>query len=201
MPRGRPRQFDLDQALTSAMETFWAKGFQASSMTDLTEAMGIASPSLYAAFGSKERLFESALAHYCAHHGGDMWERLDRGKTIAVAIEDFLMTSVDVFTDRTHPPGCMVVSAVNEITAESNTAAWRAVQALWESNQRQLAERFERAKREHDLKEGVDIDAAATAILALQSGLSNAARMGKSNRELRNAAQLGCDLIQSLVRE
>lgn len=201
MPRGRPRQFDVDQALTSAMGVFWAKGFQGTSMTDLTEAMGIASPSLYAAFGSKEKLFEASLAHYCAHHGGDMWERLEQGTTIATAIEEFLTASIDAFTDRSHPPGCMVVNAANEATATTNHAAWPFVQALWDGNRRQLVERFARAKREGDLKDTVDVEAAADVFLALQSGLSNAARMGKPKNDLKRAAKLGCALMGTLVTE
>ena len=62
--RGRPRAFDRDAALTQAMHLFWRKGFAATSISDLTAAMGIGSPSLYAAFGSKEGLYTEALRHY-----------------------------------------------------------------------------------------------------------------------------------------
>jgi len=67
--RGRPRNFDKDAALERAMELFWIKGYEGASMTDLTSAMGIASPSLYAAFGSKEELFRRAVQHYGATEG------------------------------------------------------------------------------------------------------------------------------------
>src|SRR5690606_10983188 len=62
--RGRPREFDPDQALASALGVFWSKGYEGTSMTDLTEAMGITKPSLYAAFGNKEALFSRALDLY-----------------------------------------------------------------------------------------------------------------------------------------
>ena len=64
--RGRPRRFDRQAALERAMEVFWERGYQAASMTDLTEAMGINSPSLYAAFGSKEELYREAIGHFAA---------------------------------------------------------------------------------------------------------------------------------------
>lgn len=182
------------------METFWAKGYQATSMTDLTDAMGIASPSLYAAFGSKEKLFESALTHYCANHGGDMWERLDQGKSVIAAVDDFLMASVEAFTDSSHPPGCMVVNAANEVAATTDHAAWQFVQSLWRENHRQLAGRFAKAKKENEIDDTVDIDAMADVFQALQSGLSNAARMGRSKTELKNAAKIGCALIRSIAR-
>lgn len=71
--RGRPRSFDKEAALERAMEVFWRLGYEGASMTDLTAAMGIASPSLYAAFGSKEALFRQALDHYRATEGKEIW--------------------------------------------------------------------------------------------------------------------------------
>lgn len=71
--RGRPRSFDKEAALDRAMEVFWRLGYEGASMADLTAAMGIASPSLYAAFGSKEALFRLALEHYSATEGREIW--------------------------------------------------------------------------------------------------------------------------------
>src|SRR5688500_20409695 len=68
-PRGRPRSFDREAALDAAMEVFWRKGYEASSISDLTDAMGINPPSLYAAFGDKERLFMAAIERYSAERG------------------------------------------------------------------------------------------------------------------------------------
>src|SRR6476661_2036032 len=68
-PRGRPRSFDRDAALAAAMDVFWEKGFEATSITDLTEAMGINPPSLYSAFGDKEKLFLEAIEAYQQRRG------------------------------------------------------------------------------------------------------------------------------------
>ena len=62
--RGRPREFDVEEALAAALHVFWEKGYEGASLTDLTEAMGITRPSLYAAFGNKEDLFKRALDLY-----------------------------------------------------------------------------------------------------------------------------------------
>ena len=66
--RGRPRAFDMDKALDAALDLFWRKGYEGTSIADLTKAMGINPPSLYAAFGGKETLFHQALDRYEAAH-------------------------------------------------------------------------------------------------------------------------------------
>ena len=70
MAMGRPREFDVDKALDLALQVFWRKGYEGASMADLTEAMGITKPSLYAAFGNKEELFRKALDRYVDGPGG-----------------------------------------------------------------------------------------------------------------------------------
>ena len=73
---GRPREFDREAALQAAMLVFWRKGFAATSMNDLCDAMGIRSPSLYAAFGSKEALYLEAMEHYVKTVGPTIWDKL-----------------------------------------------------------------------------------------------------------------------------
>src|SRR5688500_1672592 len=84
--RGRPRSFDRGAALQRAMEVFWAKGYGGASMAELTTAMGINSPSLYAAFGSKEKLFEEAVALYTTSEGTDIWDALPEAATAREAV-------------------------------------------------------------------------------------------------------------------
>src|ERR1700743_43149 len=78
---GRPRAFDRELALEAAMTLFWRQGFFGTSMTDLCDAMGIRSPSLYAAFGSKEALYREAIDHYVRTIGTPVWDKLEEGAT------------------------------------------------------------------------------------------------------------------------
>ena len=96
--RGRPRSFDRAAALRRAMEVFWAKGYDGASLSDLTAAMRINSPSLYAAFGSKESLFREALALYSATEGTEIWTALPDAPTAREAIERFLRATAEAFT-------------------------------------------------------------------------------------------------------
>ena len=93
--RGRPRAFDPENALSAATEVFWAKGFDGASLDDLTEAMGISRPSLYAAFGDKERLFEAALGHYANHFGAEGMMAFQSETNIRRAVELFLEVALD----------------------------------------------------------------------------------------------------------
>src|SRR5260370_31472836 len=88
---GRPRGFDRDTALEAAMFLFWRKGFAATSMNDLCDAMGIGSPSLYAAFGSKEALYLEAVEYYLRAQGPPIWEKLAEGTTARDGIHNLLV--------------------------------------------------------------------------------------------------------------
>src|SRR4051812_21366670 len=106
--RGRPRGFDVDRALDRALELFWRKGYEGTSLPDLTGAMGINRPSLYAAFGNKEQLFRKALDRYAEGPAAYVREALDEPTARAVA-ERLLGGTADLLTDPRHPGGCLTV--------------------------------------------------------------------------------------------
>src|ERR1700745_4334915 len=109
---GRPRGFDRDAALKAAMFLFWRKGFAATSMNDLCDAMGISSPSLYAAFGSKEALYLEAVEHYVRTQGPPVWDKLAEGTTARAGIENLLIAWTESLPkSRATPAGCMALLA------------------------------------------------------------------------------------------
>src|SRR5215217_5127451 len=99
MPRGRPRAFDADKALDRAMTVFWRKGYEGASLPDLTKAMGINRPSLYAAFGNKEALFRKVLDRYAAGPAAYVREALN-APTAREAAERLLRGAIDLQSDR-----------------------------------------------------------------------------------------------------
>ncbi|MFI5779672.1 TetR/AcrR family transcriptional regulator [Nocardia sp. NPDC051570] len=119
--RGRPRAFDRALALRCAMEVFWEHGFAGASMSDLTAAMGINSPSLYAAFGGKEQLFREAVDLYRETDGGYTERALSEQPTARRSIEAMLRDNAAAYADDTTPRGCMVVLAGSTYTTR-NTA-------------------------------------------------------------------------------
>jgi AcrR family transcriptional regulator len=118
---GRPRSFNKDAALARATEVFWLKGYEGTSMADLTAAMGITSPSLYAAFDSKEELFRQALRHYETVEDAHIWGQIALTRTAYAAVETFLLQTARVFTRRTRPPGCLVVLSALHPNKHSDT--------------------------------------------------------------------------------
>ena len=107
---GRPRAFDLDEALDKAMKVFWQKGYEGSSLSDLTEAMGINRPSLYAAYGNKEELFRKALDRYGEGPASYLKKALEE-PTARQVIEKLLEAGIDLLSDPSTPHGCLVLQS------------------------------------------------------------------------------------------
>jgi AcrR family transcriptional regulator len=184
---GRPRAFDRDQALERALDVFWRKGYEGASLADLTEAMGINPPSLYAAFGNKEQLFRAALDCYTAKHDAMIERALARPKA-RDAIGVLLMTSADSLTDKSNPPGCLFVQGIAG-SGEHAKCIRDQLTARRAANERMIRERLKRAKAEGDLPEGADPAALSRYIATVTEGMAVQAAGGASRAELRRTAE------------
>lgn len=186
--RGRPRGFDRTRALDQAMRLFWAKTYEGASLADLTEAMGISAPSLYAAFGSKEALFREAVAHYAEREGGGIWNALDEAPNARQAIERLLLTTAAAYSDPANPPGCLIVLGAQHGCGDEDPVH-RELRALRRENREQLAERFRRAVAAGELPAAFDADGAAAFFISVQTGMSVLARDGASRADLEAVAR------------
>ncbi|TDD31946.1 TetR/AcrR family transcriptional regulator [Nonomuraea terrae] len=181
--RGRPRGFDRDAALRKAMEVFWKYGFDGASMTRLTTEMGIASPSLYACFGSKEGLFREAVELYGSTVGAPAQQALEEAPTAYEGIRAMLRANIVTFTDPERPPGCMVVlaaaagSARNEEVSAFVTERRQAVRELFRK-------RLSRGVAAGDVPATADLDALAALFTTVLHGLAIQARDGAGREEL-----------------
>ena len=180
-PRGRPRKFDRDLALARAMEVFWSRGYEGASLADLTKAMGINPPSLYAAFGDKENLFIEAVQRYhenvrqsCPYAGEP---------TARDAVERLLTELATLFTDRSHPAGCLAVMAM--ITSSTSSARLQKMLADERALARgRLRERIQLGVKEGDVPADTDVGALTDFYVAMINGMSLQAREGASRKSV-----------------
>ncbi|MGI4817159.1 MAG: TetR/AcrR family transcriptional regulator [Janthinobacterium lividum] len=196
--RGRPRAFDRDQALEAAMRVFWEKGYVATSMTDLTTAMGIASPSLYAAFGSKEDLFREALDRYDSNFRNLAGEALNSDAPLRDQFEGLLHLSARE-NDRQTPAGCMMLMACEqraELSPElaEDLSSRRAVAVAL------MEQRLHRAMETGEVPADIDARAIAEFYGTLQRGLSISAKTGATPEELRSVIASSMAVWDTLVR-
>lgn len=183
--RGRPREFDPDAALVAALRVFWQRGYEGASMAELTEAMGITKPSLYACFGNKEALFKKALDLYerdkLAYIGAALEAPSARG-----VVERLLRGAVAAHCGTSDPHGCLgiISTLAGRMEAESIRAH---VLERRKSSEAALVKRFEQAMDESDLPQGTDASALAGCLTTMLGGLSIKAQSGATRQDLERA--------------
>jgi AcrR family transcriptional regulator len=180
-PRGRPRSFDRDAALESAMQVFWEKGFEATSISDLTQAMGLNPPSIYSAFGDKEALFLEAVQRY-ADDNRESCPYCDE-PTARGAIEKLLTYSAHELTESSHPRGCLMAMATT--TAANSSDKLQKFIAQKRSGARDsLRERIKQGLKDGDVPAGTDAIALADFYFTILAGMALQAREGATRKSL-----------------
>lgn len=188
MKSGRPRSFCTDTALDRAMTVFWRKGYEGASLHDLTEAMGINPPSLYAAFGNKEGLFRAVLERYDARRQALMDRVLNAPDPRSVAklfLEGVAEFTID--TEGRNPPGCLLVQSglscsdadIPEVLAQHRAEKERALRA-----------RFERDRKIGALPKSADPATLARYLVAMANGMCVQAAAGASAKELSDVVRV-----------
>jgi AcrR family transcriptional regulator len=183
---GRPRAFDAEKALDSAMQVFWRKGYLGTSLSDLTDAMGINRPSLYAAFGNKKSLFRKVLQRYSKGPSVYLSEALQK-PTARSVIERLFHGVVDLLTDPNTPATCMWVHGAlscGEDPLRKEFAAQRAVGLA------HLRTRLKRAIADGDLPADADADALARYVQTVNFGLTVQASTGATRKELLRIVEI-----------
>lgn len=188
--RGRPREFDRTSALEKATRLFWSKGYEATSITDLTKAIGIGSPSLYAAFSSKEALYTEALRHYADTWGHLVWGGFEVARTAREAVLVLLLDSASALTGQSAdiPLGCMMT--LSAVGSEGHVQLGETVRSGRAVTFNRLRERFGRAIADMEIPPSVDIDALARFVQVIQNGMSILARDGALREELEKVAEI-----------
>lgn len=199
MGMGRPREFDADVALDQAMEVFWRHGYEGATIAQLTEAMGINPPSLYACFGNKEGLLKAALDRYTKLRG--VWmDEVVAAPTARDVAERMLMGIAEKQTDPANPPGCLLVQGGIACGSGSENVPFE-LAARRAQNEDQLRDRFVRAKAEGDLKPSSDPAALARYVSAVSVGMGVMASSGADREALRQVANVAVQAVEAQSAE
>ena len=170
------------------MHLFWSRGYEATSVNDLTEAMGITPPSLYSAFGDKKRLFLEAVDLYQTGPGAFAGRALTEEPTAKRAIRRLLMDAIDSFCDPNQPKGCMVVLSATNCTVEASDVLG-ALAERRRATERAIRERIAAGRIAGELPAGTDIDSLAGMVVTALFGFAIKARDGASRASLRRIAE------------
>ena len=179
---GRHREFDIDDALSAALHVFWLKGFEGASLTDLTDAMAITRPSLYAAFGNKETLFRKALDRYQTTCMAFLASALDE-PTARRVVETMLYGYADAQTDQAHPPGCLGTNGAL-VCSEAADPVRRELIRRREASEAELRARLDRAVSDGDLAADTDTIDLASYVMTIVHGMSVQAASGADRETL-----------------
>jgi AcrR family transcriptional regulator len=185
---GRPRSFDIDRALDRALLVFWRKGYEGASLSDLTKAVGVNRPSLYAAFGDKEALFRKALDRYSKGPAAYTQEAL-REPTARAVVEQLLLGAADLNTARRNPGGCLMVQG-GLASGEASDSIREELTACRAAGEAAMRRRFERAKSEGDLPANVNPADLARYIATVIYGMAVQAAGGASRSKLQRVVEM-----------
>jgi len=185
--RGRPRSFDRATALERAILAFWERGYEATSVSDLTRVMGIGAPSLYAAFGDKQALFAEVVAEYGTRYGSFTDRALAEEPTARAAVARILREAAAEYTAPDRPHGCLVVHAATNCTTPEVEESLRERR---NANLVTLERRIEADIAAGELPADLDAAALARHAGAVIQGMSQQARDGASREELAAVAEI-----------
>lgn len=186
--RGRPRSFDAEKALDCALKVFWRKGYEGTSLSDLTKAMGINRPSLYAAFGDKEALFRKALDRYEKGPSDFLHSALDEPTARAMAERLLFGTVGTVCGANGNPGGCMLVQGALS-AGDASEPIRRKLAAHRQATFTAITDRLRRAKKEGDLPADADPSALARYLMTVMNGMAVQSVSGATPADLKKVAE------------
>ena len=166
----RTREFDERQVLVSAMLVFWEKGFEATSIQDLEDAMGLKRTSIYNAFGNKRQIFNRILQCYKESVMSALFVAMDEAPNIREGLKRLLNGALDIHFDTDNPGGCLVVLSVLESGQHDEASSDELAQTI-QDLKAGLQQRLKKAKQTGELSPDLDVAVTATTIASTMTGM------------------------------
>jgi AcrR family transcriptional regulator len=197
--RGRPREFDREQALKKAMRLFWSRGYDAVSMADLRAELGITQASLYAAFGSKEQLFHEAVELYRQTVGFSTTAALATGDSAREAIHAMLQAAVDAYSAPDSPGGCLLILGATNCPVESKTVQDHLL-AIRRQITQSILDRLKKGQHDGDVPTTASLTALTAYFSTVLHGLALQSRDGAARKTLTHVVEIAMSDWQQMVR-
>lgn len=188
MAVGRPRNFDAEKALDRALTVFWTKGYEGATLPDLTKAMGINRPSLYAAFGNKEALFRKVIDRYAEGPAGYFREAID-APTARAVVERLFRGTIELLANPRHPRGCLAVQAALACGNDGDPVR-RELAARRTAREAAIRRRFQRARTAGELPKNSSPADLARFVSTVMHGMAVQAAGGASRKDLQKVADI-----------
>jgi len=192
--RGRPREFDMNVTLDKALGVFSERGYHAASISDLTDAMGLTSGSVYKAFKDKRGIFLAAFDHYRAKRR----KIIDENVAAAISGREKVQALLNVYADASHGVegrcGCLVVGSATDLALFDDEAAKR-VALAFEQNEQLLVGLIRLGKADGSIPDHIDIAVAARTLLCLLKGMRLVGKTGRSHAEMSAVAEAAMKLL------
>jgi AcrR family transcriptional regulator len=185
---GRPISFDKDAALEAAMLLFWERGFEGTSMAELTQTMGLNPSSIYAAFGDKQALFQLAVKRYLDTRAQYATEALEQ-PTLEKVVRALFDNTVAFLTMPGHPPTCMTLAGAMGCSVDA-VPARDLMTEIRKQNEVAIRERLLKARKSGELSKNINVGDYTRYLSSILAGLSIQAANGSTKAELRRTAQL-----------
>lgn len=192
---GRPRSFDKEEALKKAMHVFWEKGYEGTSMADLTESIGMKAPSLYAAFGNKDAIFKEVVQKYLPIVVNGQLATLNNTSDIVEAVENTLKECVRLFTSPDNPHTCLIMTAAINASPEHQDHVV-SLRAMREDYRNAWVKRFEIAEQERQLTGQLSPQQLADFYVTLIQGMSLRAKDGANKEDLTRTAEIALQILK-----
>lgn len=198
--KGRPRGFDRAEALNHALDVFWRRGYEPTSIAELCSAMGINPPSLYAAFGNKAKLFLEAVDFYERTYWDATWARMGMETDVHRAVDVFFRDAAGILLSPKVPCGCLVVLAAINVSSES-AEVFETVKALRQEGITHFTKRLEQGVSDGQLPRETDVKALAAVLNTLLEGMSIHVRDGVALADMKKLAAYAVRLLPAPERQ
>ena len=191
----RHKEFDETEALEAAMHTFWAKGYEGTSLQDLETSTGLTRTSIYNAFGNKRDLFEKAVIHYKQTEFSQLMVLLDSGKNIQDGVKKMLMGALDLHYREDTPGGCLIVLSLLEREQHDENSV-QLLETILQGVQKALRERMSLAQKAGELNKHLDVKALAASITTTMAGMMVMGKAGIGKSAMKNVIDTTCRLLE-----